>query len=188
MLKIVRNKNVKYIHTENIKYAIELPGDAGYSICIASGKEDVKKEEFDPEKAGLSKCSNTYYSIKYICDIEVVKTRDAFIVSSNLETGRRFATLDDLKNLIGGFYEVNRNDGSSIYINPGNIYTVEKPYTTVVARITSNGVVTEVPIETGDQVMSCTVTVVGGKKFKFDAQEAVQLLAHYKEEVPAPTV
>lgn len=184
MLKIVRNKNVKYIQTENIRYVVGNPDGKSYLVFTVSGKDDVNKDEFDPEKAGLVKCGNCYYNIECICDIEVVKTRDAFIVSPNFETGRRFATLDDLKGLIGGFYEVVKNDGSSIYINPDNIDTVEKPYTTVMAKITSGGIVTEIPIEAGDQVSSCTVSVAGGKKFKFDAQEAVQLLAHYKEEVP----
>ena len=184
MLKITRNKNVKYIHTENIRYVVENPDGQGYLIFTVSGKDEVVKNEFDPEKAGLVKCGNCYYNVECICDVEVIKTRDAFIVSPNFETGRRFTTLEDLKNLVDGFYEVVRNDGSSIYINPDNIDTVEKPYTTVTARIMSGGVVTEVPIEAGDQVTSCTVNVAGGKKFKFDAQEAVQLLAHYKEETP----
>mgnify|MGYP001602140253 FL=1 len=188
MLKIVRNKNVKYIQTENIRYVVENSNGKGYLVFTVSGKDDVNKDEFDPEKAGLTKCGNCYYNIECICDVEVVKTRDAFIVSPNFETGRRFATLDDLKGLINGFYEVVKNDGSSIYINPDNIDTVEKPYTTVMAKITSGGIVTEIPIEAGDQVSSCTVSVAGGKKFKFDAQEAVQLLAHYKEEVIVPTV
>ena len=184
MLKITRNKNVKYIHTENIRYVVENPDGLSYLIFTVSGKDDVAKNEFDPEKAGLVKCGNCYYNVECICDVEVVKTRDAFIVSPNFETGRRFAALDDLKDLVDGFYEVVRNDGSSIYINPDNVDTVEKPYTTVMAKITSGGVVTEVPIEAGDQVSSCTVNVAGGKKFKFDAQEAVQLLSHYKEDAP----
>lgn len=182
MLKIARNKNIKYIHTENIRYVVENQDGQSYLVFTVSGKDEVSKNEFDPERVGLVKCGNCYYNIECICDVEVVKTRDAFIVSPNFETGRRFATLDDLKGLVNGFYEVVRNDGSSIYINPDNIDTVEKPYTTVTARITSGGVVTEIPIEAGDQVSSCTVNVAGGKKFKFDAQEAVQLLAHYKEE------
>lgn len=182
MLKITRNKNTKYIHTENIRYVVENPDGQGYLVFTVSGKDDVKKNEFDPEKVGLIKCGNCYYNIECICDVEVVKTRDAFIVSPNFETGRRFDAIGDLKNLVGGFYEIIRNDGSSIYLNPNNIDTVEKPYTTVTARIMSGGVVTEIPIEAGDQVTSCTVNVAGGKKFKFDAQEAVQLLAHYKEE------
>ena len=184
MLKITRNKNVKYIHTENIRYVVENPDGLGYLVFTVSGKDDVKKDEFDPEKAGLVKCGNCYYNVECICDVEVVKSRDAFIVSPNFETGRRFVALDDLKNLINGFCEIVKNDGSSIHINPDNIDTVEKPYTTVTARIVSGGVVTEVPIEAGDQISSCTVNVAGGKKFKFDAQEAVQLLAHYKEEIP----
>lgn len=184
MLKIIRNKNVKYIHIENIRYVIENPDGLGYLVFTVSGKDDVKKDEFNPEEAGLVKCGNCHYNIECICDVEVVKSRDAFLVSPNFETGRRFTTLDDLQNLIKGFYEINRNDGSSIHINPDNIDTVEKPYTTVTARIVSGGVVTEVPIEAGDQVTSCTVNAAGGKKFKFDAQEAVQLLAHYKEEIP----
>lgn len=182
MLKITRNKNTKYIHTENIRYAIENSDGQGYLVFTVSGKDDVKKNEFDPEKVGLIKCGNCYYNVECICDVEVVKTRDAFIVSPNFETGRRFDAIGDLKNLVGGFYEIIRNDGSSVYLNPNNIDTVEKPYTTVTARIMSGGVVTEIPIEAGDQVTSCTVNVAGGKKFKFDAQEAVQLLAHYKEE------
>ena len=183
MLKITRNKNIKYIHTENIRYVVENPDGQSYLVFTVSGKDDVKKDEFDPGKAGLIKCGNYYYNVECICDVEVVKTRDAFVVSPNFETGRRFVAIDDLVNLIGGFYEVVRNDGSSIYINPDNIDTTEKPYTTVMAKITSGGVITEVPIEAGDQVSSCTVNVAGGKKFRFDAQEAVQLLAHYKEEV-----
>lgn len=186
MLKITRNKNIKYIHTENIRYVVENPDGKGYLVFTVSGKDEVTKEEFDPEKAGLAKCGNCYYNIECICDVEVVKTRDAFIVSPNYETGRRFATLGDLKNLIDGFYEIVRNDGSSIHINPDNIDTVEKPYTTVTAKIVSGGVVSEIPIEAGDQVTSCVVNVAGGKKFKFDAQEAVQLLSHYKEETVVP--
>lgn len=182
MLKITRNKNTKYIHTENIRYVVENSDGQGYLVFTVSGKDDVKKNEFDPEKVGLIKCGNCYYNVECICDVEVVKTRDAFIVSPNFETGRRFDAIGDLKNLVNGFYEIIRNDGSSIYLNPNNIDTVEKPYTTVTARIMSGGVVTEIPIEAGDQVTSCTVNVAGGKKFKFDAQEAVQLLAHYKEE------
>lgn len=181
MLKITRNKNVKYIHTENIRYVVENPDNESYLVFTVSGKDDVKKHEFNPVEAGLIKCGNCYYHPESICDIEVVKTRDAFIVSPNFETGRRFDTVDDLKNLVKGFYEITRNDGSSIYLNPDNIDTIEKPYTTVMAKITSGGIITEVPIEAGDQVSSCTVSVAGGKKFKFDAQEAVQLLSHYKE-------
>lgn len=181
MLKITRNKNVKYIHTENIRYVVENSDGQSYLVFTVSGKDDVKKSEFNPVEAGLIKCGNCYYHLEAICDIEVVKTRDAFIVSPNFETGRRFDTVDDLKNLVKGFYEIVKNDGSSIYLNPDNIDTIEKPYTTVMAKITSGGVITEVPIEVGDQVSSCTVSVAGGKKFKFDAQEAVQMLSHYKE-------
>jgi len=184
MLKIIRNKNVKYIHTENIKYVIE--NAEGYLVCISTGKEQVKKDEFDLEKSKLKKCGDTHYNTDYVCDVEVVKDRTAFVVSTNNETGKRFIATGDLKNLIDGFYEVNRNDGTSVYINPDNVHVVEKPYITVTAKIMNNGVITEVPIEAGDQVTSCTVTAVGGKKFKFDAQEAVQLLSYYKEEaVPA---
>ena len=83
MLKITRNKNVKYIHTENIRYVVENPDGQGYLIFTVSGKDEVVKNEFDPEKAGLVKCGNCYYNVECICDVEVIKTRDAFIVSPN---------------------------------------------------------------------------------------------------------
>ena len=38
MLKITRNKNVKYIHTENIRYVVENPDGQGIQVSRLQGR------------------------------------------------------------------------------------------------------------------------------------------------------
>lgn len=182
MIKIIRNKNIRYIHPDNIRYVIETPD--GYTVYTNSSRDEIRKDEFDPDKSELVKCGNYYFSTICIGDVEVLRTKDAFIVSCVKEIGKKFTDIECLKNLVDGFYEVTKIDDSCVYLNPVNIETVDKPFSTAVMKITSGTTVSEVPIEVGDQITTCTVTIAGGKKFKFDSQEAVQLLSHYKEEVP----
>lgn len=180
MVKIIRDKSVRYIHPINIKYAVEV-GDE-YMIYMNSNKNQLTKNEFDPEKAGLVKCSDHHFNAEYIDAVEVSKTRDFFTVFLTYESaGRIFTDLGALKGIVEGFYEVNRIDGSIIYINSSRIDTTDKPFTTAIMKITSGAIISEVPVEVGDQIITCTITLDCGKKFKFDASEAVQLLSHYEE-------
>lgn len=179
MVKIIRDKNVRYIHPVNIKYAVEV-GDE-YMVYMNSNKYQLTKDEFDPEKAGLTKCGDYHFKIEYLDAVEVSKTRDSFTVFPSYEQGKIFTDLSDLKKIVEGFYEVNRIDGSIAYINPSRIDTTDKPFTTATMKIMSGATVSEVPIEVGDQITTCTVTLDCGKKLKFDAGEAVQLLSHYEE-------